>query len=138
VKLIKDYDYVIEYLLGKVNVIVDALSCKNRSVEAQWEDSDGRELLELRKIGAQVETGLREFLITQLKIRSTLWNRVLGAQWNDVEVNKIRDKVKSGDTILDFGWWNNSYMKTNVLAKWWNNEKGNYTRGLRVEACNAP
>ena len=56
-KLIKDYDYVIEYHLGKVNVIVDTLSCKNRLVEAQWEDSDVRELLELRKIGAQVEAG---------------------------------------------------------------------------------
>jgi hypothetical protein len=62
---------------------------------------------------------------------------VLGAQWKNVEVNKIRDKVKSGGAIPDSGCWNNSYIKANVLAKWWNTEKENYMRDLRVEACNA-
>lgn len=52
VELIKDYDYVIEYHPGKANVVADAFSRKIRSMGVQWDNSDGRELLELRKIGA--------------------------------------------------------------------------------------
>ena len=96
VELIKDYDCVIEYHPGKANVITDALSRKNRSVETRWDDSDGRELSELRKIRAQVEVGPGESLIAHLKIRSTLRDKVLEAQRKDIEVSKIKDKVRSG------------------------------------------
>jgi hypothetical protein len=57
VELIKDYDFVIEYHLGKANVVSNALSRKNMLVETQWDDSDRKELSELRKIRAQIEGG---------------------------------------------------------------------------------
>jgi len=57
VELIKDYDFVIEYHLGKANVVSNALSHKNMLVETQWDDSDRKELSELRKIRAQIEGG---------------------------------------------------------------------------------
>jgi len=50
----------------------------------------------LRKIDARIETVPRESLLAQLKLRSLLRDRLLEAQKKDVEVGKIRDKVKSG------------------------------------------
>ena len=52
-------------------------------------------MLELRKIDAQVEAGPDESLVAQLIIRSTLRDRVLEAQQEDLEVCKIREKVRS-------------------------------------------
>ena len=54
-ELIKDYDCVIDYHLGRANVVADALSRKVKIVDAQWEDWDEKELLELRNIDAYVE-----------------------------------------------------------------------------------
>jgi len=96
VELIKDYDCVIDYHPERVNVVVDALSCKVKIMDAQWEDWDKKELLELRKIDAQVEAGPNESLVAQLRVRSTLRDRVLEAQQEDLEVCKIREKVRSG------------------------------------------
>jgi len=33
-KLIKDYDCIINYHLGRANIIIDIFSCKNRIVDA--------------------------------------------------------------------------------------------------------
>jgi hypothetical protein len=96
VELIKDYDCVIDYHPGRANVVADALSRKVKTVDAQWEDWDEKELLELRKIDAQVEAGPDESLVAQLRVRSTLRDRVLEAQQEDLEVCKIREKVRSG------------------------------------------
>lgn len=52
--------------------------------------------MELRKIDARIETVPRESLLAQLKLRLLLRDRLLEAQKKDVEVGKIRDKVKSG------------------------------------------
>jgi hypothetical protein len=38
VELIKDYDCVIDYHPGRANLVVDALSRKVKTVDAQWED----------------------------------------------------------------------------------------------------
>ena len=85
VELIKDYDCVIDYHPGRANVVIDALSPKVKTMNAQWEDWDEKELLELRKIDAQVEAGPDESLMAQLRVRSTLQDRVLEAQQEDHE-----------------------------------------------------
>jgi hypothetical protein len=53
-------------------------------------------LLELRKIDAQVEVVLEESLVAQLRVRSTLRDKVLKAPQEDLEVGKIRDKLWLG------------------------------------------
>jgi len=44
-ELIKDYDCIIDYHLGRANVVTDALSRKVKTVDAQWEDWDEKKLL---------------------------------------------------------------------------------------------
>jgi hypothetical protein len=65
-------------------------------VTIKLNDCDEKELLELRKINAYIETGPEHFLIAQLRVRSMLQDKVLEAQQKDVEVGKIRDKLKLG------------------------------------------
>jgi len=96
VELIKDYDCVIDYHPRRANVVADALSRKVKTTDAQSEDWDEIELLELRKIDAQIEARPNESLVAQLRVRSTLRDRVLKAQQEDLEVCKIREKVRSG------------------------------------------
>jgi hypothetical protein len=96
VELIKDYDCVIDYHPRRANVVADALSRKVKTTDAQWEDWDEIELLELRKIDAQIKARPNESLVAQLRVRSTLRDRVLKAQQEDLEVCKIREKVRSG------------------------------------------
>lgn len=72
-----------------------ALGRKNKAMDAQRDDWDGRELLELRKIDAKIEIGHKDSLSAQLKVRSVLRDRVLKVQQKDIEVGKVRDKVKS-------------------------------------------
>jgi hypothetical protein len=69
--------------------------------------SDEKELLELRKIDVKLENVPRESLLAQLKLRSLLRDRLLEAQQKDVEVGKIRDKVKLGveTPFLNFRRW---------------------------------
>ena len=59
-------------------------------------DCDEKELLELRKINANIETGPEHSLIAQLRVRLMLQDKVLEAQQKDVEICKIRDKLKLG------------------------------------------
>jgi len=87
VELIKNYDCVIDYHSGRANVVADALSRKVKIVDARWKDWDEKELVELKKkkIDAQVEAGPNESLVAQIRVRSTVWDRVLEAQQEDLK-----------------------------------------------------
>ena len=68
VELIKDYDCVIDYHPGKVNVVSDTLSRKNKVVTMDSDECDNRELIKLEKINAKIKVGLGDSLLAQLKI----------------------------------------------------------------------
>jgi len=91
-----DFDCVIDYHPGKANVVVDALSHKNKSIMETIKENDKRELIKLKKIDAKIELGPEGSLLAQLKVWSILWDRVLEVQRKDTKVNKVRDKVKLG------------------------------------------
>jgi hypothetical protein len=40
VELIKDYDCIIKYYLGKANVIADTLSRRNKMIDVELDDND--------------------------------------------------------------------------------------------------
>jgi len=68
-KLLKNYDYMIEYYLEKANVVIDALSCKNIVVDTTLDGCDEGELLELSKIGARIEVGPEGSLLALINIK---------------------------------------------------------------------
>ena len=68
-ELIKDYDYVIDYHLGKANVVTDALSRKTMQT--------------LRALNAHLTLSDDGAILAELIARPDLLNRVLGAQKNE-------------------------------------------------------
>jgi hypothetical protein len=80
VELIKDYDYVIDYHLGKANVVVGALSRKGKTVINDMEIKEQGSIVELKKMGLRLSVRPERSLLAQLKIRSVLRDKVLVAQ----------------------------------------------------------
>jgi hypothetical protein len=69
VKLIKDYDCIIHYHPRKANVVVDALSRKNKVVIGEIATRRQREMMELRRIRVQIEVGSEGSLLACLIVQ---------------------------------------------------------------------
>ena len=81
-ELIKDYDCVIDYHLGKANIVVDALSRK--SVQT------------LRALNAQLSLTDDGTVVAELIARPNLLNRVLGAQNKDEKIGSKISQIGNG------------------------------------------
>ena len=92
--MIKEFDCVIDYHPDRANVVVDALICKNKAVVETSKGWDERELIELKKVDTKIDVGPEGSLIPQLKVQFILWDKVLEVQQRDVEVGKVRNRVK--------------------------------------------
>jgi len=57
VKLIKDYDCVIDYHHSKANVVVDALSRKGKTVMNDMDIKEQGSIMELKKMGLRLSVG---------------------------------------------------------------------------------
>jgi hypothetical protein len=57
VELIKDYDCEIDYHPRKANLVADALSRKNQIKMEDSSSGNRREIIEMKKINAQVSLG---------------------------------------------------------------------------------
>ena len=79
VELIKDYDCVIDYHPGKANVVADALSRKGKAVVGDTKITEQENLMELKKMGLQLSMGPQGSLLSHIKIRSVLRDKVLEA-----------------------------------------------------------
>jgi len=93
VKLIKDYDCVIDYHPGKANAVADALSRKGKTIMNDMEVKEQGSIMELKRMDLQLSVGPEGLLLAQLKIRSMLRDKVLVAQHVDEKVRKIKEKV---------------------------------------------
>ena len=67
-RLIKNYDYIIDYHPRKANDVTDALSLKNKFVMDESMDWNKKEWVELKKNDARFEVGLVRSLLVQLKV----------------------------------------------------------------------
>jgi hypothetical protein len=76
--------------------VADALTRKNHIKMEDSSNGNRREIIEMKKINAQVSLGLQGSLLAQLKILSAFQDRILKAQWRDMELDKARRKVEIG------------------------------------------
>ena len=83
VRVIQDYDCIIDYHPGKANVVVDALS-KKTVAAMSLQHSEWR----LENDGA---------ILAQLTVQLILKQMLISAQKNDVELQKKVQMVRDGD-----------------------------------------
>ena len=84
-ELIKDYDCVIDYHMGKANVVADALSRKTMQT--------------LRMLNAHLSLTDDGIVVTELITRASLLNRVLEAQRKDEKIVVIVSQIGNGKEI---------------------------------------
>jgi len=96
VELIKDYDCVIDYHCGKVNVVADSLSRKGKTVMNDMEIKGQGSIVELKKMGLRLSVGPEGSLLAQLKIRYVLRDDIFMAQQADGKVKEIKERVNKG------------------------------------------
>jgi hypothetical protein len=71
---------VIDYHLGKANVVVNTLIRKGKTVMNDMEIKEQGSILELKKLGLRLSVGPEGSLLAQLKIRFVPRDKVLVAQ----------------------------------------------------------
>lgn len=75
-EFINNYDCVIEYHPRRANVVANTFNCKNKALDTQRDDWDGREIQKLRKIDTKIEITPKDSLLAQLRMNSILRDRV--------------------------------------------------------------
>ena len=79
-ELIKDYDLVIDYHLGKANVIADALSRKSSMTLAHIRTSYVPLLFNMKTLGISLDCDGYGALLASFMVRPTLINQIRGKQ----------------------------------------------------------
>ena len=77
-ELIKDYDLVIDYHLGKANVVVDALSQKSSVTLAHIHTAYVPLLLVMKILGVSLDCDSYGALVASLVVRPTLVDQIRG------------------------------------------------------------
>ncbi|WRX28301.1 Reverse transcriptase domain - like 10 [Theobroma cacao] len=95
-ELIKDYDLVIDYHLGKVNIVADALSCKSSSSLAALQSCYFPALLNMKSLGVQLRNGEDGSLLANFIVRPSLLNQIKDIQRSDDELRKEIQKLTDG------------------------------------------
>jgi hypothetical protein len=101
-ELIKDYDCIISYHMGKVNVVADALSRKSRSGIAGLKALPHNPKIDIEKFDMEFVIGEVQALMAKLEVKSTLLEDVRMAQEKDEEINRIKERANKGQA-LGFG-----------------------------------
>ena len=103
-KLIKDYDLVINYHPEKANVVADALSQKSSVTLAHIRTAYVLLLLDLKTLGISLDCDYNGALVTSFMVIPTLVDQIRGKQMQDDELVKEVHKIINGDNgrILRF------------------------------------
>ena len=87
---LEDYDFTLQYHLGKANVVADALSRKSRGVLASVASQEWQMLEVVGQFGLQYKDQARGVL-GSLVATPSLLSRVIESQGHDIEIVSIRD-----------------------------------------------
>jgi hypothetical protein len=89
-KLIKDYNYKINYHPGRANVVADALSRKSSIKLATLSISQLQLIMEVERLKLEVVTRDSPVLLSSMVIQSILLERIKDAQEVDPNCHQIR------------------------------------------------
>ncbi|KAJ8899110.1 hypothetical protein K2173_010446 [Erythroxylum novogranatense] len=94
IELLKDYDLLIEYHLGKANVVADALSRKSSiaHVRAVYLPL----LEEMAKLKISLKQEESDCLLANFLVRPILREKVRELQVQDADLSKLRDEIQKG------------------------------------------
>ena len=79
-ELIKDYDCIIDYHPGKVNVVADALSRKDKAIRGGPVTWNEETMIGLKRLGIIFNVTLEGSLMAQLRVKSGYREQILEAQ----------------------------------------------------------
>ena len=97
-KLLKDYDYTIDYHPGKVNVVADALSRKSTYSVAYMQTIQLPLMVELRELGVELRSAhVSGALFASFQLRPILVDQIHEAQLGDPYLMSMRKKVEEGE-----------------------------------------
>ena len=97
VELLKDYDLVIDYHLGKANVDAEALSTKSSVSLAFVRSVYLPQLLELRELGVKLVVKAGGALLSHLRVRYLLVEQTQEEQKMDEELLREMHKLEKGE-----------------------------------------
>ena len=101
-ELIKDYDLVIDYHLGKANVVTDALSRKSSITLAHICTAYVPLLLDMKTLGVSLDYNGYGALIANFVVRPTLVDLIRDKQMQDDELVKEVHKIMNGEIEENF------------------------------------
>ncbi|WJZ97121.1 hypothetical protein VitviT2T_015752 [Vitis vinifera] len=101
IELLKDYDCIIQYHLGKTNVVADALSKKSIVSLAAIRGCQSQLLENLRSLQVHIRVLDSRALVANFRVQLDLVGRIKTLQKNDIQLVQLMEKVKRGSK-LDF------------------------------------
>ena len=97
--MIKDYDLIIDYHLGKANVVADALSRTSSTTLAMIKSSHLPLLLEVKTMGVQLEAAVDGVLIASFMVMPTLVNQIRELQKSCERLSRELQKIQIVKTV---------------------------------------
>lgn len=92
----KDYDVIINYHLGKANIVADALSRKTACNMATLLTEQSDLLKDLEQLEVEIKCHVPEISLQAIQIKPTLQEEILQKQITDKRMQTIRKDVENG------------------------------------------
>ena len=96
IELLKDYDCIIQYHLGKANVVADALSRKSFGSLAAIKGCRRQLLGDLRSLQVHIRVLDSGALVANFRVQPDLVGRIKALQKNDLNLVQLMEDVKKG------------------------------------------
>ena len=100
--MIKDYDLIIDYHLGKANVLADALSRKSSATLAHIRTTYIPLLLDMKALGLNLDYDGYGALLASFVVRPLLIDQIRGKQMQDEKLAKEVNKIMKGEVEENF------------------------------------
>ena len=101
-KLIKDYELIIEYHPGKTNVVVDALSRKSSATLAYIRTAYVPLLIDMKALRINLDLDGHGALLANFIVRLSLVEQIKGKQMQDEKLVKEVQKITNGEIGENF------------------------------------